>query len=133
MRKASEQAHWDVKAISCALKEGDLQLYLIEGLFLLVSNTSDLRMSVGLASIRGKDGQTLSISIPQLLRTVKLRHSGAHRVTNCKHREGEITERHGAREPILLFCPYIPPNCPCWCLNPVLDPVRRLQPNVKFH
>lgn len=95
MRKASEQAHWDVKAVRCALKEGDLQLYLIESLFLLVSNTSDLRVSVGLASIRGKDGQTLSISTPQLLRTLKLRHSGAYWVKDCKHYEGEITQRHG--------------------------------------
>lgn len=53
-RKASEQAHRDVKAVSCALKEGGMQLCLIESLILLVSRTSELRTSVGLASLRAK-------------------------------------------------------------------------------
>ena len=65
-RKASEQTRRDVKAVSCALK-GDVQLHLIESLILLVSRTSDLRTSVGLASLRGRDGEALSISTPIML------------------------------------------------------------------
>lgn len=54
-RKASEQTHRDVKAVSGALKEGDVHLCPIGSVILLVSHTSDLRMSAGLGSRRGKD------------------------------------------------------------------------------
>jgi len=55
--KPEKQAnkHSDVKAVSCDLKYGDVQLCPIESPVLLVSLRSDLRTCVDLGSHRDKD------------------------------------------------------------------------------